>query len=69
MRGYGEIIIHPRCVETIKESRLYSYKVDRLSGDILPEIVDAHNHCMDSIRYAIAPLIKSPKADIVMEFL
>lgn len=69
MRSYGEIVIHPRCVETIKESRLYSYKIDRLSGDILPEIVDANNHCIDSIRYALAPLIKSPKADIVMEFL
>lgn len=69
MRGYSEIVIHPRCVETIKESRLYSYKIDRLTGDILPDVVDAHNHCMDAIRYALAPLIKSPKADIVMEFL
>lgn len=68
MRGYNAIIVHPRCKETIQETRLYSYKVDRLSGDILPEIVDAHNHCIDAIRYAIAPLIKAPKRDIVMDF-
>ena len=68
MRGYNAIVIHPRCKETIQETRLYSYKVDRLSGDILPEIVDAHNHCIDAIRYAIAPLIKAPKRDIVMDF-
>jgi len=58
MRSYDEIVIHPRCRETIRETRLYSYKVDRLSGDILPEIVDAHNHYIDSIRYALAPLIR-----------
>ena len=68
MRSYDAIVVHPRCRETIQETRLYSYKVDRLSGDILPEIVDAHNHCMDAIRYALAPLIKSPKTDIVMDF-
>ena len=48
MRSYREIVIHPRCVETIKEFRLYSYKVDRLSGDVLPDIVDAYNHAIDA---------------------
>lgn len=69
LRSYDEIVVHPRCKETIQETRLYSYKVDRLSGDILPDIVDANNHCIDAIRYAIAPLIKAPRSDIVMQFL
>jgi len=69
LRSYDEIIIHPRCKETIQETRLYSYKVDKLSSDILPEIVDANNHCIDALRYAIGPLIKAPKQDIVMDFL
>ena len=69
MRSYRTIIVHPRCVHTIEESRMYSYKVDRLTGDILPEIVDAHNHCMDAIRYAIAPLIKSGKMDLIFDFV
>ena len=60
LRSYKRIIIHPRCQETIKESRLYSYAVDRLTGDIQPKIVDANNHYIDSIRYAIQPLIKQP---------
>ena len=68
LRSYAEIVIHPRCQETIQETRLYSYKVDRLSGDILPEIVDSHNHCIDALRYAVAPLVKAPKSNIVMEF-
>jgi phage terminase large subunit len=59
LRQYKEIIIHPRCHETIRETRLYSYKVDRLTGDVLPTIVDEHNHYIDAIRYALNPLIKS----------
>lgn len=58
LRSYKEIVIHPRCTNTVKEARLYSYKVDRLTGDVLTDIVDAHNHYIDSIRYALAPLIK-----------
>lgn len=59
LRAFQEIVVHPRCTEVQKEMRLYSYKVDRLSGDILPTIVDAYNHFLDATRYAVAPLIKS----------
>jgi len=59
MRSFKNIIIHPRCQETIKESRLYSYKVDRLTGDVLPQIVDANNHLIDAIRYSLAPIIRN----------
>ncbi len=58
LRSYVEIVIHPRCTETIKEARLYSYKVDRLTGDVLTDIIDAHNHYWDATRYALAPLIR-----------
>src|SRR5690606_13485099 len=58
MRSYKEIVIHPRCTKTLNEFRSYSYKVDRLTGDVLTDIVDKNNHYIDSIRYALAPLIK-----------
>ena len=58
LRSYAEIIIHPRCEATLKEARLYSYKVDRLTGDVLPKVEDDNNHYIDAIRYALAPLIK-----------
>jgi len=58
LRQYEQIVIHPRCTHTIEEARLYSYKVDRLSGDVLPDIVDKHNHCIDAIRYALEPIIR-----------
>lgn len=58
LRSYKEIIIHPRCTEFLKEARLYSYKTDRQSGDVLADIVDANNHMIDAARYALEPLIK-----------
>jgi phage terminase large subunit len=58
LRSFREIVVHPRCANTIKEMRLYSYKVDRLTGDVLAVLVDANNHWIDSIRYAVSPLIK-----------
>jgi phage terminase large subunit len=58
LRGYEQIVIHPRCKHTIDEAGLWRFKVDRLTGDVLPELVDAHNHCWDAVRYALAPLIR-----------
>jgi len=53
-----DIVINPACDHTIEEARLWKYKRDRLTGDVLPKLVDANNHCWDAIRYAIEPLIK-----------
>lgn len=58
LRSFKEIVIHPDCTEMQKEARLYSYKLDRLTGDVTSTIVDAHNHGWDAVRYAIAPMIK-----------
>ncbi len=58
LRSYEKIIIHPRCQHTIEESRLWSYKTDRLTGDVLPVLLDAHNHCWDAARYALEPIIR-----------
>lgn len=57
LRQYEQIVIHPRCTHAIQEARLYSYKVDERTGDILPVVVDKHNHIWDSTRYGLAPLI------------
>lgn len=59
LRGFEKIIIHPRCVHTATEARLYSHKTDRLTGDIKPDIIDAHNHCWDGIRYSLEPIMKN----------
>ena len=58
IRSFKQINIHERCMETASEFVKYSYKVDRLTGDILPVIVDEHNHYIDALRYALQPMIK-----------
>ena len=58
LRNFEQIIIHPDCKHTAEEFRLYSYKTDKRTGDILPDIIDKHNHCIDALGYAITPLIR-----------
>lgn len=59
IRGFKEIVIHPRCVNTANEARLYRYKVDQKQLDeygqpqVLPIIIDAHNHAWDGVRYGL----------------
>lgn len=58
IRSFQEIVIHTRCEHMAQEARLYSYKVDARSGDILPVVVDQFNHGWDGVRYALEPLMK-----------
>jgi phage terminase large subunit len=48
-----DIVVHPRCTHTIDELTMYAYKVDKLTGQILPILEDKKNHTIDSIRYAL----------------
>lgn len=61
LRSFDAIVIDSGCVDVITEARLYSYKVDKRTGNILPEPVDDNNHAWDAIRYALAPLIEASK--------
>ena len=47
-----DVVVHPRCVHTIDELTLYSYKTDPLTGKILPILEDKKNHVIDALRYA-----------------
>ncbi len=58
IKGFDKIIIHPRCKHTLFEAKHYSYKVDRITSEVLPIVEDNHNHCFDAIRYALEPYIK-----------
>ena len=58
LRGFKKIIIHPRCKHTAEEARLYSYKTDRVTEEVLPIIEDKNNHCWDAIRYGLDGYIK-----------
>lgn len=47
-----DIVVHPRCLHTIDELTLYSYKTDPLTGKVLPVLEDKKNHVIDALRYA-----------------
>jgi phage terminase large subunit len=59
LRGFTQIVIHSRCIKTAEEARLYRYKVDKTQVDekgqpqVLPIVVDKHNHCWDAGRYGL----------------
>ena len=53
LKGFRKIVVHPRCKNIAQEFRLYSYKVDKQTGDVLPIIVDKHNHGIDAVRYSL----------------
>lgn len=61
LRSFEHIVIHPRCTNAIQEARLWSYKVDRLTKDVLTDLEDKHNHIWDAVRYALEPILKQSK--------
>ncbi len=52
LQGF-DIVVHPRCVHTIDELTLYSYKTDPLTSEVMPILADKDNHVMDALRYAM----------------
>lgn len=58
IKSFDKIIIHPKCENTISEFRLYSYKIDKRTDTILPDVEDSNNHIIDAIRYALEPIYK-----------
>lgn len=48
-----DLIIHPRCENTINELSSYSYKIDKKTNEVLPLLEDDHNHLIDALRYAL----------------
>ena len=55
MKSY-DIVIHPRCKNTADEFACYSFKTDKLTNEILPDLEDKKNHVIDAARYALESL-------------
>jgi phage terminase large subunit len=59
LRGYYEIVIDPQCTNTLREAYAWRYKVDPKNVDehgqpqVLPIVVDKHNHTWDAGRYGL----------------
>lgn len=66
LRGYDKIMIHSRCKGLIQEARLWRYKTDARTGDVLPKLQDGNDHGWDAVRYALAPMIrKRPRLEVL----
>jgi phage terminase large subunit len=63
LKAFNKIHIHPSCTHMLEEARLYSYKVDRVTQEVLPIVADKHNHCWDATRYALDGYIHKRGSD------
>lgn len=56
-----DLVVHPSCVNLIRELKSYAYKTDSQTGEILPAIEDKNNHLIDALRYAVEGLHRRGK--------
>lgn len=64
LKGFVLIHIHAtNCPNTQQEARLWKYKVDRVTGRVLPQVVDANNHSWDSWTYSMNRYIQRRGVD------
>lgn len=57
IKSYKAIHIHPRCALAIEEAKNWSWKKDRLTGDILPVTTGKFDNTWAAVRYALEPVI------------
>lgn len=48
-----EIIVNPKCEQTITELQNYSWQKDKQTGEYINKPIDSFNHCMDALRYSL----------------
>lgn len=63
-----DIVVHPRCEHTIDELTNYKYKVDPLTGAVLPILEDKHNHVIDALRYACEGARRAKKPNTQQQY-
>lgn len=67
LKSFEQIVIHPRCKHTADEFRLYSYKTDKLTNEVLPVLLDKNNHIIDAIRYSLDGYITQSSLDLFIQ--
>lgn len=59
LKGY-DIVVHPRCRHVADELSMYSYEIDKQTNEVLPKLADKKNHTIDSLRYAVEGVRRTP---------
>jgi phage terminase large subunit len=57
LRAYKNILIHPRCKLAQEEAKNWSWKKDRLTGDIMRVTTGKFDNTWAAARYALEPII------------
>lgn len=60
-----DIVVHPRCAHAIRELTHYSYKIDDLTGQVVPILADKDNHIIDALRYALEGARRATKPPVM----
>ena len=58
LKAFKMIHIHQRCKHAAQQARDYRWKVDRITREVLPVLIDAHNDFWDQLRYSLDGYIK-----------
>lgn len=58
LRDYEVIIIHPRCEMAIRHARLWRYKVDPRSQQVISKLRESNDDTWDAARYALSKIIQ-----------
>lgn len=57
LQSRAKIVIDPkRCPTTAREFSEYEYAIDKKTNEVIPGYVDADNHSIDAVRYAMEPV-------------
>jgi phage terminase large subunit len=67
-----DLVVHPRCAKLGDELATFSYKTDRLTGEVLPVLDDKpgkHVNVIDALRYAVEGIRNAPHTFKVEELL
>ena len=58
LRGFEQIVIHPRCKGAIDNFTNYKWKQDKITQAVLPIPASGSDHVPDAVRYALERYIK-----------
>ena len=59
-----DIVAHPRCKHVIDELSSYSFKIDRLTDEVLAVLKDEKNHMIDAMRYGLEAVRRRMRINI-----
>jgi phage terminase large subunit len=67
LRSFERIAIHERCKHAAEEARLWRFRTDRLTGDVLPALAPGNEHLWDAVRYALSPIIRNRRSALWLD--